>query len=180
MSQLRFEGKSLSLPGVMHITPLVFSDERGFSVTTYSTEEFEALGIPSHFVESFTSRSRKGVIRGLHFQSSPYAQDKLVRCSQGEIFAVVADCQKTSETFRQHVSVTLSADIQAMLFVPGQYAFGFCVTGDDALVEYRLGDFFHPEVAGGVRYNDPALEIPWPVKDPILSQKDKEWPLLTL
>ena len=179
MSQSRFKAEVLSLRGVLCINPSVFSDERGVSVTTYSADEFEAFGIHPRFVEGFTSRSRKDVIRGLHFQYPPYAQDKLVRCSQGEVFAVVVDYEKTSPTYRQHVSVTLSSETQNILFVPGQYAFGFCVTSDEALVEYKLGDSFHPEAAGGVFYNDPALGISWPVTNPVLSQKDRDWPLLS-
>lgn len=179
MNQPRFKAEAMPLPGVVVITPRLYHDVRGTSVTVYAADEFDALGIKSHFVEDYTSRSKKNVLRGLHFQRSPYAQDKLVRCSQGEIFAVVADCNPSSASYRHHVHVTLSAKDQTMLFVPGTYAFGFCVTGEDATVEYKLSDTFHPESAGGVLYNDPVLAIAWPITEPILSEKDAQWPALT-
>lgn len=175
---MRFVSKQLSLPGVVLLSPAYSQDARGFSATTFSGEEFEALGIRSHFVEGYTSYSKKDVIRGLHFQRAPHAQDKLVRCSQGDIYAVVADCDPRSPTAWAHVAVRLAGTTQQLLFVPGSYAFGFCVTGEGALVEYKLSSPYHPESAGGVAYNDPKLAIPWPTSAPLLSERDAQWPFV--
>lgn len=179
MPAQRFSVKELDLPGVLSVTPTIYKDERGVSSTTYSTSELAELGISATFVEGYTSRSHKGVVRGLHYQRAPYAQDKLVRCSMGEIYAVVADYDPVSSTYKRHVAVTLSAQDGIMLFVPGMYAFGFCVTDEEALVEYKIGGPFNPEAAAGVRYDDPALAIPWPISNPIMTEKDRQWPLLS-
>lgn len=178
MATPRFHVQELALLGVLSVAHNLFKDERGLSATTYSAAEFAELGIHTVFVEGYTSRSRKGVVRGLHFQRAPHAQDKLVRCSVGEIYAVAADYDPVSPTYKRHVAVTLSAQDGVMLFIPGVYAFGFAVTGEEALVEYKIGGAFNPESAGGVRYDDPALAIPWPVTEPIMTEKDKQWPLL--
>lgn len=176
---MRFVAEQLALPGVCAIAPNVASDLRGFSSTTYSAEEFKALGITSEFVEGYTSYSHKDVVRGLHFQRAPYAQDKLVRCAQGEIMSVVADVDPTSSSYGQHVSLRMDSAKQNMLFVPGKYAYGFCVVSDGALVEYRLSNTYQPQTADGVRYDDPRLAIEWPTTKPILSEKDTQWPPLS-
>jgi dTDP-4-dehydrorhamnose 3,5-epimerase len=162
----------LALPGVLLVTPKVFVDPRGYSVETYQVEEFEALGIGSGFVQDYLSHSHKGVIRGLHLQRTPYAQDKLVRCAYGEIFDVAADIDPASPTFGTYVSARLKSDEQNMLYVPGNYAHGFCVVSDSATVEYKTRGAYKPEFAVGVAWNDPRLNIAWPTQAPILSEKD--------
>lgn len=167
-----FSVTPLTLPGVLLIKPQVFSDTRGYSTETYQTEEFKKLGIDGDFIQDFVSHSKKGVIRGLHFQRAPYVQDKLVRCAHGEIFDVVADIDPVSPTYGTYISITLKADEQAMLYVPGKYAHGFCVVSEEATVEYKIRGAYKPEAAGGVLWSDPHLNIAWPTTNPILSAQD--------
>lgn len=171
----KFEIKELGLPGILLITPELRCDERGFSVNVYDASDFSACGIKTSFVEDFTSFSKKGVLRGLHFQRAPHIQDKLVRCTRGEIFDVAADCDPASATYGQHVSVHLKGDEQTMLYIPGVYAHGFCVVSDEAVVEYKLSDTYHPEAVGGARFDDPLLKIKWPITEFVISEKDKSW-----
>jgi dTDP-4-dehydrorhamnose 3,5-epimerase len=173
-----FTIQELALPGVLRIVPTRFDDERGFAAVPYSKDDFSMFGVAVEFVHDFTSFSQKGVIRGLHFQREPHMQDKLVRCSSGEIIDVVADYQPESATYGAHLCETLSGKTQTMLYIPGRYAHGFCVTSNGAVTEYKMSAAHAPEYAGGVRWNDPLLAIDWPVIDPILSDRDKEWSLL--
>lgn len=175
-----FTAKELALPGVLLITPRLWSDGRGLSATVYEAQEFAALGITSAFVQDYVSFSKKNVIRGLHYQRAPHAQDKLIRCATGRVFDVVADHNASSPTFGKYLSVELNAQRGEMLFVPGRYAHGFCVLSDEgASVEYKLSGGYHPENAGGVRFDEPLFNIRWPVKDPVLSERDRAWPLLS-
>lgn len=170
-----FEVEELALPGVLKLTPKIFADDRGFLTATYVSDAFATLGITAAFVQDNSSHSRKGVIRGMHFQRPPHAQDKLVRCAHGEVLDVAADHDPSSPTYGMHVVVTLTDKDQTLLYIPGKYAHGFCVLSDEAVVEYKMNDTYHPECAGGVPYNDPALNIPWPITDPILSKQDTSW-----
>ena len=179
MSTTSFDITELALPGVYLILPKIRADLRGFSTNVYNAETFKTLGITTIFSEDFTSYSKKNVIRGLHFQRSPHMQDKLVRCTKGEIFDVAADCDPTSPTYGQYVSYTLTGAEQSMLFIPGKYAHGFCVVSDEAIMEYKLSDTYHPESVGGARYDDPLLHITWPTTHPILSEADTLWQLLS-
>lgn len=170
-----FTVEKLSLPGVLLIKPKIFTDARGSSVVAYDVSEFAKLGITTTFVQDFRSYSVKDVIRGLHFQHAPYAQEKLVRCAEGTIFDVVADIDPVSPTFGTYVSATLSAEEQTMLYVPGKYAHGFCVLSESATVEYKIAGEYSPESASGVLWNDPRLNIIWPTVSPVLSSKDASW-----
>lgn len=174
----QFSITKLVLPGVLLITPSIFNDKRGFFVETYNKEVFAQLGVVTEFVQDNLSYSVQNVLRGMHRQLAPNAQDKLVRCTRGEIFDVAADVDRASKTFGQHVSVTLTAENGNMLFVPGQYVHGFCVIGSEAIVEYKVSSVYAPESATGVRYNDPTLAISWPVACPILSAQDVALPLI--
>lgn len=167
----------LALPGALLIEPDVFTDKRGLFFEIYHREKFKEIGITTEFMQDNLSRSWKNVIRGLHFQLAPYAQDKLVRCVSGTIFDVAVDIDPSSPTYTQHVSVELSDENHHMLFIPGMYAHGFCAL-TDATVEYKVGSIYAPEHARGARYDDPKLNIPWPCKNPIVSEQDKKWPLL--
>lgn len=178
MSDATFSVEELALPGVLLLKPKVFADTRGFSAVPYSEEDFAQIGIVSRFVQDYVSVSRKGVIRGLHFQKAPHAQDKLVRCSSGEMFDVAVDFDPLSSTFGTHAAATLTAKEQAMLYIPGKYAHGFCVISETATTEYKLSDQRYAELEGGIRWNDPAFGIAWPIQSPILSEKDAAWPLL--
>jgi len=178
MKQNLFKIAELALPGVLLIEPRVCNDERGATINPYSVKEFAENGIDTSFVQDLTSYSKKNVLRGLHFQHPPHEQTKLVRCSSGKIFDVVADYNIQSPTFGQHISVTLKGEDQTSLYIPDSYAHGFCVLSEDAVVEYKLGSAYHQESVGGIRFDDPAFDIPWPIIDPIISEQDKEWPSL--
>ena len=175
-----FKIEELALPGVFLIKPKVHSDSRGLSAVPYAIDDFAAIGITSNFVQDYTSRSIQGTIRGIHYQKSPHAQDKLVRCSWGKIFDVVADFDPNSPAFGTYVSTVLSGDEQSMLFVPGKYAHGFCVVADEAITEYKMSDVYALEYASGIRWDDPILHIDWPVSTPIVSEQDMAWSFLPL
>ncbi len=178
MATSSFEISALELPGVLLIQPKLWRDNRGFFVETFQEEALAAAGITHPFVQDNLSFSTKNVLRGLHFQKKPYAQAKLVRCVSGEILDVVADHNPDSPTFGKHVAVELSGDRQNMLYVPAAYAHGFCVLSDEALVEYKVSEYYHPESASGVRYDSPAFAISWPVENPVLSEQDSALPML--
>lgn len=162
-----------ALPGVLIIEPRVFGDERGFFLETYSAERYKAAGIPLDFVQDNHSRSSKGVLRGLHFQlNNP--QGKLVRVVSGSVFDVAVDILVGSPTFGQAAWVELSADNKRQFYVPPGFAHGFVVTSETADFEYKCTDYYHPEDEGAVLWNDPELNIPWPIDKPLLSAKDSD------
>lgn len=178
MNSRNFEVTELGLPGVLLLKPKVNLDLRGFSAVSYGMEEFEKLGISTQFIQDYTSVSSKNVIRGLHFQKKPYGQDKLIRCSSGEIFDIIADCEPASPSYGKYVSAKLNAEEQTILYIPGKYAHGFCVTSDKAITEYKMSDSYHPDSADGIRWDDPFFGFNWPIEEPILSEQDASWPLL--
>ena len=165
------------LEGVMVITPKVFSDARGFFFESYSARAFADAGLPETFVQDNHSFSTKGVLRGLHYQY-PTWQGKLVRVVQGAIYDVAVDIRRNSSTFGQWYGTTLSADNKQMLYIPPGYAHGFCVVGDNADVMYKCTAPYVPAEDGGVLWNDPDIGIPWPISDPLLSEKDAKAPRL--
>jgi dTDP-4-dehydrorhamnose 3,5-epimerase len=167
-----------TLPGVVIVEPKVFADERGFFVETYKRSDFVAGGIDVDFVQENHSKSVRGTLRGLHFQRAPKAQAKLVRAIEGEVFDVVVDIRKGSPTFGRWETVLLSADNRLSVYVPAGYAHGFCVTSAEAQVVYKTSVEYAPELESGVRWDDPALAIPWPVSAPFLSPRDGRWPNL--
>jgi dTDP-4-dehydrorhamnose 3,5-epimerase len=166
------------IPDVMVIEPRVFSDARGFFMETYKRSEFVAQGITEVFAQCNHSKSSRGILRGLHFQNPPKAQGKLIRAIGGEIYDVAVDIRKGSPTFGQWVAVELSAESKRMLYVPAGFAHGFCVTSEDAEIQYMTTDEYAPEFEGGVIWNDPELEIRWPIAEPMLSPRDRDWPCL--
>jgi dTDP-4-dehydrorhamnose 3,5-epimerase len=159
------------LPEVLNIYPKVFGDDRGFFLETYSVSKYRDAGIAFDFVQDNHSRSAHGVLRGLHYQLK-YPQGKLVRVVSGEVFDVAVDIRLGSPTFGKAVWTILSAGTKNQFWVPPGFAHGFCVTSESADFEYKCTDFYHPEDEGAVLWNDPALDIPWPVKEPLLSAKD--------
>lgn len=165
------------LPGVILIEPQVHGDERGFFLESYHEAKYQEGGIPGPFVQDNHSRSTRGTLRGLHGQS-PNAQGKLLRAVEGEIFDVAVDVRLGSPTFGKHVAVVLSAENFKQIYVPPGLIHGFAVTSDAAQVEYKCTDLYRPEQDFGVRWDDPELAIPWPIDDPILSDKDRDAPLL--
>ncbi|MBL4609651.1 MAG: dTDP-4-dehydrorhamnose 3,5-epimerase [Pseudomonas sp.] len=165
------------LPGVLIIEPQVFGDERGFFLESFHAERYREAGIDMAFVQDNHSRSRKGVLRGLHFQRR-HPQGKLVRASRGSIFDVAADIDPASPTFGQYVGVTLSDENHRQMWIPPGYAHGFCVLSDEADFEYKCTDLYYPNDEGGVFWSDPDLNIQWPLSDPLLSAKDLALPPL--
>lgn len=166
-----------ALPGVLIIKPAVFGDERGFFLESFHAKRYRDAGIDMAFVQDNHSRSRKGVLRGLHFQRC-HPQGKLVRASRGSIFDVAADIDPASPTFGQYVGVTLSDENHRQMWIPPGYAHGFCVLSEVADFEYKCTDLYYPEDEGGVLWSDPDLNIQWPLSDPLLSAKDQALPSL--
>lgn len=169
-----FEFKKLKIPEVILISPRVFPDERGFFLETYKKTEFAKAGIKETFVQENYSFSKKNVLRGLHFQRSPKAQGKLVKCLRGKIFDVAVDIRKKSPTFLKWVSVELSQDNGAMLYVPKGFAHGFLVLSASADVIYKCTAEYSPKHESGIIWNDPEINIIWPASNPLLSDKDGE------
>jgi len=151
------------IPGPLLVTPKRFGDSRGFFSETYNARSFTEAGITAIFVQDNHSLSREqGTVRGLHFQSPPQAQDKLVRVVRGRILDVALDIRKGSPTYGKHVAVELGATDGGQLYVPVGFAHGFCTLEPDTEVVYKVTDFWAPGVEGGVLWNDPALGIAWP------------------
>ncbi|NPV26678.1 MAG: dTDP-4-dehydrorhamnose 3,5-epimerase [Firmicutes bacterium] len=166
-----------NLPGVVIIEPQVFTDHRGFFLETWNQKRYAEAGLPETFVQDNLSFSIKGVLRGLHFQY-PHGQGKLVYVLQGEVYDVAVDIRVGSPTFGQWVGVNLSAQNNRQLYIPEGFAHGFCVLSDWAMFAYKCTDFYNPSTEGGVLWNDPEIGIEWPVNEPILSEKDRQYPRL--
>jgi dTDP-4-dehydrorhamnose 3,5-epimerase len=173
-----FAFKRLDIPAVVLIEPKVFEDERGFFMETYKMPDFVAAGINVDFVQENHSRSSKGVLRGLHYQNPPFAQGKLVRAVRGEIFDVAVDIRRGSPTWGKWVGVVLSEENKNILYVPAGLAHGFCVLSRIAEVLYKTTNVYSAESEAGIIWNDEDLNIDWPVKEPILSEKDGRLPSL--
>jgi len=166
-----------SLPGVLIIEPKVFPDARGFFVETYNKDRYRNSGVLPEFVQDNLSFSSRGVLRGLHYQN-PHAQGKLVYVLQGEVWDVAVDIRRDSAQFGQWTAVTLSSENKKQFYIPPGFAHGFCVLSETALFTYKCTDLYHPECDGGVRWDDPTIGIQWPITAPILSEKDRNLPLL--
>ncbi len=165
-----------ALPGVRVIEPQVFGDARGFFLESFSARRYrEEAGIELDFVQDNVSRSARGVLRGLHFQRTR-PQGKLIQVIAGAVFDVAVDIDPRSATFGQHVAVELSADNHRQIWIPPGYAHGFCVTSEAAIFQYKCTDYYDPADEGGLAWNCPDLAIPWPIRDPILSDKDRRHP----
>ena len=173
-----FKFTRLEVPDVILVQPKVLEDARGHFIELYKRTEFAAHGIPDAFVQDNYSSSVRGVLRGLHYQRPPQAQAKLVMVLRGEIFDVVVDLRRDSPAYGRWTGVMLSSSDRRMLYVPEGLAHGFCVTSDAADVMYKVTAEYTPELEGGVRWNDPAVGIRWPIADPIVSEKDAALPLL--
>ncbi len=167
------------IEGVYIIEPKVFGDDRGYFMETYSDTDFKNVGLNYVFVQDNQSKSKKGVLRGLHFQTK-HPQAKLVRVIKGEVFDVAVDLRKNSPTYGKWVGVLLSAENKRQLLIPRGFAHGFLVVSDEAEFVYKCDEFYHPEDEGGIIYNDPTINIKWPHIDGeiILSDKDKKHPTL--
>ena len=166
-----------SLPGVIIVEPDVYQDDRGFFLETYHLRKYQDAGIPLAFVQDNHSRSAYGTIRGLHAQRQ-HPQGKLIRAIEGEIFDVAVDIRRGSPTFLHWVVITLSAQNFRQCYVPAGFAHGFCVISPTAEIEYKCTDFYNPADELHVRWNDPEINIQWPIETPILSPKDQAAPYL--
>ncbi|PKM31921.1 MAG: dTDP-4-dehydrorhamnose 3,5-epimerase [Gammaproteobacteria bacterium HGW-Gammaproteobacteria-11] len=165
------------LPGVLIIEPQVFGDSRGFFLESFQTERYKEMGIDALFIQDNHSRSRRGVLRGLHFQRTR-PQGKLVRVSRGAVWDVAVDVNPSSATFGCYEGVELNDENHRQLWIPPGYAHGFCVLSDVADFEYKCTDLYVPEDEGALLWSDPDVNIPWPVDAPLLSEKDRRNPTL--
>jgi dTDP-4-dehydrorhamnose 3,5-epimerase len=173
-----FAFRKLEIPAVVLIEPKVFEDERGFFMETYKMPDFAAAGIKVNFIQENHSRSGKGVLRGLHYQNPPFAQGKLLRTVKGEIFDVAVDIRKGSPTWGRWLGVILSEENKNILYIPAGFAHGFCILSEIAEVVYKTTNVYSAESEAGIIWNDKDLNIEWPVREPILSEKDKKLPAL--
>lgn len=168
------------IEGLKVITPSVFGDERGYFMETYNYNDFAAAGIDCKFVQDNQSSSKKGVLRGLHFQMN-FPQDKLVRVVSGEVFDVAVDLRKDSKTYGKWYGVRLSAENKKQFFIPKNFAHGFIVLSDSAEFCYKCTDFYHPNDEGGLLWCDPEIGVEWPMPEGMtreeltISDKDKLW-----
>lgn len=174
-----FHFEEMYLKGAFCITPTIYGDERGYFVETYQKREFQNAGIDTVFVQDNQSKSRKGVLRGLHFQRE-YPQAKLVRVISGTVYDVAVDIRANSATFGKWIGMTLSAENHIQLYLPRGFAHGFLVLSETAEFIYKCDEFYHPESEGGIYWNDPEIGIDWPLDGtiPILSAKDQTYPPL--
>lgn len=169
--------ETCEIEGLKIITPAVYGDERGYFMETYQYQDFKDAGMDYVFVQDNQSASKKGVLRGLHFQKQ-FPQDKLVRVIRGEVFDVAVDLRKGSPTFGQWHGVLLSEENKKQFFIPKNFAHGFLVLSDYAEFCYKCTDFYHPNDEGGILWNDEKIGVRWPIPEGmelIMSQKDKEW-----
>lgn len=167
------------LEGVWIVEPKVFGDNRGFFMESWSKRAFEEAGLHYDFVQdNHSSSTVKGTLRGIHFQKGENAQAKLVRCVKGAVLDVAVDLRPSSPTYKQWVSVELSAENKRQLLIPRGFGHGFVTLTDDVEFLYKADNFYMPEADGGIRWNDPELAVEWGVENPILSQKDSASPFL--
>ena len=170
-----------AIPGVLIIEPKAFGDARGYFMESFNAREFaQKTGLEVSFVQDNLSRSRRGVLRGLHFQRPPYAQSKLVGVVKGRVLDVAVDIRKGSATYGQHVAVELTEENHKQMFIPRGFAHGFAVLSEEAIFQYKCDAFYAPEAEGGISILDASLGIDWglPVAEAILSEKDTQHPLL--
>lgn len=179
MSKFKFNETAIN--GVYVIETALFGDNRGYFMETYNYNEFKEAGLDMVFVQDNQSKSKKGVLRGLHFQKE-HMQGKLVRVIKGEVFDVAVDLRKNSETYGKWVGVTLSEENKKQFYVPTGFAHGFLVLSEEAEFCYKCTDFYHPESEGGIMWNDPDINVEWPtegIENIILSDKDQKHPRLS-
>lgn len=165
---------------VVIIEPKVFGDHRGWFTETYSKEKFKALGIDIDFIQDNHSFSaQKDTLRGLHFQTNPKAQTKLIRCTKGKILDVAVDIRQGSPTYKKYVVVELTEENKKQLFIPKGFAHGFVTLTDDVEVQYKVDEYYSPKNDRSIRYDDPEINVNWGIDNPILSEKDLKAPVLS-
>jgi dTDP-4-dehydrorhamnose 3,5-epimerase len=167
------------IDGVLLVAAQPAEDERGFFARIFDAKTFGEAGLCANWVQASRSFNRTaGTLRGMHFQTAPFGEIKLIRCTRGAIFDVAVDLREDSATIRNSYGTELTAENGRALYIPKGVAHGFVTLSDDAEVEYLISEYHHPEAATGVRWDDPALAITWPRAPSILNQRDREWPLL--
>ena len=172
--------RETQLHGAFIIDPERREDERGFFARTFCSREFAAHNLDQTFVQCNVSFNlRKGTLRGMHFQSAPYEETKLVRCTRGSLYDVIIDLRRDSPTFKRYVAVTLSVENGRMLYIPKGFAHGFQTLEDNTEVFYQMGEYYAPEHQKGVRWDDQAFRIDWPAGDKIIIERDRTYPLFT-
>lgn len=178
---MKMEVIKTDIEGPLIIEPKVFGDERGYFFESFSQREFDAKVGELRFVQDNESCSRRGVMRGLHFQMPPFTQAKLVRCVRGAVLDVAVDIRRGSPTYGRHVAVELTEDNHRQFFVPKGFAHGFSVLSDVAVFQYKCDEFYHPEADAGISILDESLGIDWriPLEEAVLSEKDTRHPLLS-
>lgn len=171
--------ETTNIQDLIIINPTVFEDERGYFMESYNQQKLEEFGVQINFVQDNQSFSKQGILRGLHYQNPPYAQTKLVRVLQGEIMDVALDLRKNSPTYGQHFAIKLSAENKKQLLIPHGFAHGFSVISETAVVLYKCDQFYNKASEGGIRFDDPFLNIDWGIdlNTAIVSEKDQILPL---
>lgn len=164
------------LPNLLLIKPTIFEDHRGHFFENFREDVLSQFGVKDAFIQDNQSLSHRGILRGLHFQSNPYAQGKLVRVITGAVLDVALDIRRDSSTYGQFVAIELSAANKLMLYIPPGFAHGFATLQNDTIFTYKCSQYYHPLSEGGVLWNSPSLEIPWQLENPILSDKDSQLP----
>ncbi len=172
--------KETELKGVFIIDLEQKQDSRGFFARTFCAKEFEAHGLKPTVAQcNLSFNYRKGTLRGMHYQMAPYAETKLIRCTRGAIYDAIADLRPDSRTYLYHITIELTAENRKALYIPEGFAHGFQTLTDETEVVYQMGEFYTPGYAFGLRYDDPALAIEWPLPVSEISEKDLAWPLFS-
>lgn len=168
--------KATKLKGAFIIEPERLEDERGFFARTWCKREFEDHGLNANLVQCNTSFNRKkGTLRGMHYQTAPHAEAKLVKCTQGSVYDVIIDLRPDSDTYKDWCAVELNSDNHTMLYIPENFAHGFLTLEDNTEVFYQMSEFYYSECARGIRWSDPAFSIPWPMDIMVISDKDRSY-----
>ena len=168
------------LKGAFTIEPERLEDDRGFFARMWCQQEFEAHGLDPRLVQcNISFNKRRGTLRGMHYQVAPHEEAKLVRCTMGTVYDVIIDLRSDSPTFKQWVAVELTADNRRMLYIPEGFAHGFQTLEDNTEVFYQMSEFYHPECARGVRWDDPSFGIVWPIVPQCISQQDMSYPSMS-
>ena len=165
------------ISGIKIITPHIRKDDRGYFFESFNSKDFKTLGLPTKYLQDNQAFSKKGTLRGLHYQLK-YQQGKLVRVIQGEVFDVAVDIRRGSPTFGKYMGFNLSGKNNKIMYIPEGFAHGYVVLSETAIFQYKCTEIYYPEDEYGLLWNDNDLDIQWPVKNPILSEKDKNLPTL--
>ena len=169
--------KETKLKGAFVVELEPFEDERGFFTRSFCRKEFEKQGLNSNIVQcNISYNKKKGTLRGMHYQVAPYEEAKLVSCTNGSIYDVIIDLRPNSPTYCKWIAVELSANNHKMFYIPEGFAHGFQTLKDNTTVFYQMTEFYHPKSAKGIRWNDSAFQIKWPISDLIISEKDRDYP----